>query len=86
MTILTWKSPNSVKCLSNMVQFGLEINLSLLYLIFGSKFGLKIGNLSLSSRLEMTFCAEIFWLKKTGCKVHFILVLDLCHISCQGID
>ena len=41
---LTSKSPNSVKFLSNMIKLSLEINLFLLYLIFGSYFRLKIGN------------------------------------------
>ena len=62
---LTSKSPNSVKCLSNMIKLGLKINLFLLYLIYGSYFRLKIGNLSLSCNLETIIFAEIFGLKNS---------------------
>ena len=54
---LTWKLPNSVKYLSNMVKL---FTLSLHYVIFW----LKIGNLCLICNLEKVICAEIFWFKK----------------------
>ena len=63
MWTLTSKFQNSVKRLSNMIQFLWKINLYLLYLIFSSYFGLKIGNLCFSWNLGMAICAEISWLQ-----------------------
>ena len=44
-----------------MIKFVLKIYLSLLYLLFGSYFGLQIGNLCFSYILEMSFSEGISW-------------------------